>query len=37
MKKDYLVLLIQLDGNLASHQVESREPNNLFSAIIIMM
>ena len=48
MKKDYSVLLIQLDGNLASdvstrcsawsssgwmtrasHQVESREPNNL--------
>ena len=35
MKKDYSVLLVQLDGNLASklssHQVESREPNNLSS------
>ena len=32
MKTDYSVLLIQLDGNLASHQVESRELNNLSSS-----
>ena len=51
MKKDYLVLLNQIDGNLASdvstrcfgrprrklssHQVDSREPSNLSSSIIL--
>ena len=52
MKKDYTVLLIQLDGNLVSdvstkcsevvetseakfHQVESREPCNLSSVLLL--
>ena len=37
MKKDYTVLLIQLDGKLSSHQVESREPCNLSSIKIILI